>query len=98
VRKNIGVLVHTLNFGAMQKNVGVQVRMLNLALCGVHTHIEVHTVCKHIIMVRVVCAVLAECKGVWLVCTHYGYMLLRNSLVNGACRISTHDTKTVCNG
>jgi hypothetical protein len=50
----------------------------------VHTHDKVCAVCTHIIMVCVVCAVLAERGGVWLVRAQYGYMLLRDSLVNGA--------------
>jgi hypothetical protein len=64
---NVGVLVHALNFGVARKNVGVWMCMLNLALRSVHTH-KMCARCAHtIIMVRVVCAVLAECRGVWLV-------------------------------
>jgi hypothetical protein len=65
----------------------VRVRALNLSLHGVHTHIMVCAVCTHIIMVRMVCAVLAERRGVWLVRTQCGYMLSRDSLVNGARRV-----------
>jgi hypothetical protein len=85
--KNVVVRLCALNFGAMWKNVGVRVRALNLALLGVHTHNKVHVVCTHIIMARVVGAVLGECKGVWLVRTQCGYMLSRDSVVNCARRI-----------
>jgi hypothetical protein len=37
-------------------------------------------------MVHVVCTVLAECRGVWLVCMQYEYKLSRDSVVNGVCR------------
>jgi hypothetical protein len=55
-----------------------------------HTHNNVRTVCTHIIMVRMVCIVLGECRGVWLVCAQYGYMLLRESLVNDVRRVLVH--------
>jgi hypothetical protein len=38
-------------------------------------------------MACVVCAVLAERRGVWLVCAQFGYMLLHENLVNGALRV-----------
>jgi hypothetical protein len=38
-------------------------------------------------MVCVVCAVLAERRGVWLVRAQCGYMLSRDNLVNGARRV-----------
>jgi hypothetical protein len=52
-----------------------------------YTHNNVCTVCTHIIMVRMVCIVLVECRGVWLVCTQYGYMLLHKILVNDVHRV-----------
>jgi hypothetical protein len=73
-----------LKFGVARKNVGVWVHTLNLELCGEHTHNMVCTVCTYIIMACVVCAVLSERKGVWLVCVQCGYMLSHDSLVNGA--------------
>jgi hypothetical protein len=45
------------------------------------------TVCTHIIMVREVCPVLAERRGVWLLRTQYEYMLSRDNLVNGMHRV-----------
>jgi hypothetical protein len=57
---------------------------LNLALCSVHMHNKVCVVCTHIIMARVVCTILVERKGVWLVCTQCGYMLSHDNFVNGA--------------
>jgi hypothetical protein len=54
---------------------------------GVNIHDKVRTVCTHIIMLRVVCIVLAEKKGVWLVRALYGYMLSHDSLVNGVHRV-----------
>jgi hypothetical protein len=60
---------------------------LNLALCGVHTHNKVHAVYTHTIMACVVCVVLAERRETLLVHTQCGYVLSRNNLVNGACRV-----------
>jgi hypothetical protein len=80
---------HT-KFGVTLKNVGVQVRILNLELHGVNTHNKVSAMCTHIIMVQVVCTVLAEHRGVWLVHTQCGYMLSHNSLVNCVCRVLVH--------
>jgi hypothetical protein len=77
---------HT-KFGIAWKNVGVRVRALNLELCGVNTHNKVSAVCTHIIMAWVVCAILAEHRGVWLVHAQCGYMLSHNNLVNGVRRV-----------
>jgi hypothetical protein len=84
--KNVGVRVRALKFGTELKNFGVRVHTLNLTLRGVHMHNKVHTMCTHIIMTRVVCAVLAECRGVLLVRAQCGYILSHDSLVNGARR------------
>jgi hypothetical protein len=65
----------------------VKVCELNLALHDVHKHNKVCAVCTHIIMVCMVCIVLAECRGVWLVCAQYGNMLLCDSLVNGVRKV-----------
>jgi hypothetical protein len=63
---------------------GVLVRTLNLAWSSVHTHKKVHAMYTHIVMVCMVCTVLAECRGLWLVRAQYGYMLSCDNLVNGA--------------
>jgi hypothetical protein len=55
-----------------------------ILVCSVHMDNKVCMVCTNIIMARVVCAVLVERRGVWLVRVQYEYMLSRNSLVNGA--------------
>jgi hypothetical protein len=89
-RKNVGVRVHALNFGVTWKNVVVRVLALNLALCGVHTRVKVRVMCTHIIMTRVVCAVLVERIGVWLVCVQCGYMLSHDNLVNGVHKVLVH--------
>jgi hypothetical protein len=90
VQKNVDVRVRTLNFGAARKNVGVQVHALNLSLHGVHTHNKVRAMCTHIIMAHVVCVVLVEHRGILLVRPQYGYMLSRDSLVNGTCIVLVH--------
>jgi hypothetical protein len=54
-------------------------------------YIHMHThVCTHIIMAHMVCTVLAERRGVLLVHAQCGYMLSRDSLVNGARRVLVH--------
>jgi hypothetical protein len=48
-------------------------------------------VCTHIIMAHMVCTVLAERRGVWLVCVQCGYMMSRENLVNGAHKVLVRD-------
>jgi hypothetical protein len=38
-------------------------------------------------MACVVCVVLAERRGFWLVCAQFGYMLSHANLVNGARKV-----------
>jgi len=54
---------------------------------GVHTHSKVCVVYTHLIMACVVCAVLAERRGILLVRAQCGFMWSRDNLVNGACRV-----------
>jgi hypothetical protein len=42
-------------------------------------------------MALVVCTILVECRGIFLVHTQCGYMLSCNNLVNGACRVLVRD-------
>jgi hypothetical protein len=81
------VLVRTLNFYPTGKNVGVQVCMLKLSLRHVCMHKKVHAVFIHIIVACMVCKVLAKRRGILLVCAECGYILSRNSLVNGVHRV-----------
>jgi hypothetical protein len=66
------------------------VHALNSVMCGVHMHKRVCTMCTHIIMAHMVCVVLVERKGVWLVHAQYEYKLSRDSVVNGARRLLVH--------
>jgi hypothetical protein len=74
-------------FWCCMEKYGVRVHTLNLALCRVHTHKKVCTMYTHIIMAHRVYAVLAEHRGVWLVRSQYGYMFLRDCIVNDAHRL-----------
>jgi hypothetical protein len=48
----------------------------------VHMINKVHVVCTHIIMACVVCAVLAERRGILLVHVRCGFILSHDSLIN----------------
>jgi len=63
------------------------VHMHKNGMHGVHTHNKVHAVCTRIKMAHVVCEVLAENKGILLVCVQCGFLLSCDSLVNGAHRV-----------
>jgi hypothetical protein len=74
-RRNVGMLVCALNFGIAWKNVSVQVRALNFGAALKNVGVQVRAVCTHIIMVRVVCALLVEHRETLLVRAQCGYML-----------------------
>jgi hypothetical protein len=75
--KNVGVRVCALNFGTARKNVGVWVCALNLVLSGAHTHNNGMRGVRSI----------GRVQRSWLVRVQCGYMLSRDSLVNGERRV-----------